>query len=185
MPPDEFADLCAELRLDYVAMMFCDDEAAFEKQLADVRRARPILINCHPAATHFDARARRRVLPNGDGHGEGRGRARSSTRRTGRAASTRPWTTQRYPRGDPGAAHHRRLQSLHDGGRGQHEGPRLQGDDGRGDRAHRPHPRARRVRARPAGARSARGRLACAGRATTSAGGTASSKRGSPRAGPS
>lgn len=53
MPPDEFADLCAELRLDYVAMMFCDDEAEFEKQLADVRRARPILINCHPGRDWF------------------------------------------------------------------------------------------------------------------------------------
>ena len=29
MDPDEFADVTGELGLDYVAMMFCDDEQAF------------------------------------------------------------------------------------------------------------------------------------------------------------
>ena len=54
MDPSEFADLCAELRLDYVAMMFCDEEAAFEAQLGNIREARPLLINCHPGRDRYD-----------------------------------------------------------------------------------------------------------------------------------
>ena len=38
MDPAEFADLCAELGLDYVAMMFCDDEEGFRAQLEQVKR---------------------------------------------------------------------------------------------------------------------------------------------------
>ncbi len=54
MDPDEFGDLTAELGLDYVAMMFCDDEAAFAEQIARVKRTRPLLINCHPGRDWFD-----------------------------------------------------------------------------------------------------------------------------------
>ena len=54
MDPPEFGDLTAELGLDYVAMMFCDDEAAFRTQLAAVKRTQPILINCHPGRDYFD-----------------------------------------------------------------------------------------------------------------------------------
>jgi hypothetical protein len=53
IPDQEFADLTAELGLDYVAMMFCDDEEQFRQQLAMLRRRRPILINCHPGRDHF------------------------------------------------------------------------------------------------------------------------------------
>ena len=54
MDPREFADQCAELGLDYVAMLFCDVELAFEAQLEFVKQARPILINCHPGRDRFD-----------------------------------------------------------------------------------------------------------------------------------
>lgn len=53
MPPKKFSELTEELNLDYVAMMFCDDEQAFEKQLAVIRKARPVLINCHPGRDYF------------------------------------------------------------------------------------------------------------------------------------
>ncbi len=53
MPPEAFAERCAELGLVYVAMLFCDDEEAFRTQLAAVRRARPVLINCHPGRDYF------------------------------------------------------------------------------------------------------------------------------------
>lgn len=52
--PIEFSDRTAELGLDYVAMMFCDDEAAFSKQLEAVKRTQPILVNCHPGRDWFD-----------------------------------------------------------------------------------------------------------------------------------
>lgn len=52
--PSEFGDLCGELGLDYVAMMFCDDEAAFRDQLERIKRTRPILINCHPGRDRYD-----------------------------------------------------------------------------------------------------------------------------------
>ena len=54
MDPSEFGDLTAELGLDYVAMMFCDDEAAFKTQLEAVKKTRPILVNCHPGRDYFD-----------------------------------------------------------------------------------------------------------------------------------
>ncbi|MDA1074432.1 MAG: hypothetical protein O3A63_06685, partial [Proteobacteria bacterium] len=52
--PSEFGDLTHELGLDYVAMMFCDDEDAFRKQLEQVKLTRPILVNCHPGRDYFD-----------------------------------------------------------------------------------------------------------------------------------
>ena len=54
MEPAAFGELTSELGLDYVAMMFCDDETAFRTQLAAVKRTRPILINCHPGRDYFD-----------------------------------------------------------------------------------------------------------------------------------
>lgn len=54
MPPEEFGDLCGELGLHYVAMMFCDDEANFRLHLDRVKRARPLLINCHPGRDFYD-----------------------------------------------------------------------------------------------------------------------------------
>jgi len=54
MEPAEFGDLTAQLGLDYVAMMFCDDEEAFRKQLEAVKKTRPILVNCHPGRDYFD-----------------------------------------------------------------------------------------------------------------------------------
>ncbi len=54
MDPSEFGDLTTELGLDYVAMMFCDDEAAFKTQLEAVKKTRPILVNCHPGRDYFD-----------------------------------------------------------------------------------------------------------------------------------
>ncbi|MFM1549872.1 MAG: sugar phosphate isomerase/epimerase family protein [Lentisphaeria bacterium] len=53
MEPEEFSDLMGELDLDYVAMMFCDDEQAFRDQLEDVKKTRPILVNCHPGRDWF------------------------------------------------------------------------------------------------------------------------------------
>ncbi len=53
MDPHEFADLCGELKLDYVAMMFCDEEDWFRAQLDHVKQARPILINCHPGRDRY------------------------------------------------------------------------------------------------------------------------------------
>ena len=35
-------------------MMFCDDEAAFAKQLEAVKQTKPILVNCHPGRDWFD-----------------------------------------------------------------------------------------------------------------------------------
>ena len=37
MDPVAFGELAAELGLDYVAVMFCDDEEAFRRQLDDVK----------------------------------------------------------------------------------------------------------------------------------------------------
>jgi hypothetical protein len=54
MDPSQFSELTTELGLDYVAMMFCDDEAAFAAQLEAVKRTRPILVNCHPGRDYFD-----------------------------------------------------------------------------------------------------------------------------------
>ena len=53
MDPDEFADITGELGLDYVAMMFCDDEQAFRAQLDEIKRRKPLLINCHPGRDYF------------------------------------------------------------------------------------------------------------------------------------
>jgi sugar phosphate isomerase/epimerase len=53
MDPDAFGDLTGELGLDYVAMMFCDDEQAFRDQLNNVKKTKPLLINCHPGRDHF------------------------------------------------------------------------------------------------------------------------------------
>ncbi|MDG2304517.1 MAG: hypothetical protein P8R42_07635 [Candidatus Binatia bacterium] len=54
MKPDAFGELTGELGLDYVAMMFCDDENAFRTQLEAVKKTRPILVNCHPGRDWFD-----------------------------------------------------------------------------------------------------------------------------------
>lgn len=54
MEPEAFGALTEELGLDYVAMMFCDDEEAFARQLAHVKQTQPILINCHPGRDYFD-----------------------------------------------------------------------------------------------------------------------------------
>ena len=54
MDPGEFSERTAALKLDYVAMMFCDDEDAFRVQLETVKRTQPILINCHPGRDYFD-----------------------------------------------------------------------------------------------------------------------------------
>ncbi|NKB99303.1 MAG: TIM barrel protein [Pseudomonadales bacterium] len=54
MAPNEFSELTNELGLDYVAMMFCDDEDAFATQLEAVKQTQPILINCHPGRDWFD-----------------------------------------------------------------------------------------------------------------------------------
>ena len=54
MDPVEFSERMDALGLDYVAMMFCDDEEAFRKQLIAVKRTKPILINCHPGRDYFD-----------------------------------------------------------------------------------------------------------------------------------
>lgn len=53
MEPEAFSDKMGELGLDYVAMMFCDDEQQFRDQLEDVKKTKPILINCHPGRDHF------------------------------------------------------------------------------------------------------------------------------------
>ena len=54
MEPSAFGEITGELGLDYVAMMFCDDEEAFTRQLAAVKKTRPILVNCHPGRDYFD-----------------------------------------------------------------------------------------------------------------------------------
>ena len=54
MDPVEFGELTAQLGLDYVAMMFCDDEDAFRQQLDHVKKTKPILVNCHPGRDWFD-----------------------------------------------------------------------------------------------------------------------------------
>ncbi len=54
LSPEAFAHRCDELGLHYVAMMFCDDEANFRLHFDRVKRARPILINCHPGRDHYD-----------------------------------------------------------------------------------------------------------------------------------
>jgi len=54
MDPSAFGELTEELGLDYVAMMFCDDEDAFAKQLENVKKTKPILVNCHPGRDYFD-----------------------------------------------------------------------------------------------------------------------------------
>jgi hypothetical protein len=54
MDPEAFGLLTEDLGLDYVAMMFCDDEQAFARQLAHVKQTEPILINCHPGRDYFD-----------------------------------------------------------------------------------------------------------------------------------
>ena len=50
----EFANYIDELGLEYVAMIFCDTEQAFEEQLTEVINRRPILINCHPGRDFWD-----------------------------------------------------------------------------------------------------------------------------------
>ena len=54
MDPEAFGDLTGELGLEYVAMMFCDDEQAFRDQLDNIKKTKPILINCHPGRDWFD-----------------------------------------------------------------------------------------------------------------------------------
>lgn len=54
MDPSQFSELTGELGLDYVAMMFCDDEEAFCTQLAVIKKTRPLLVNCHPGRDYFD-----------------------------------------------------------------------------------------------------------------------------------
>ena len=54
MDPSEFGELTMELGLDYVAMLFCDDEDSFSTQLASLRKTNPILVNCHPGRDYFD-----------------------------------------------------------------------------------------------------------------------------------
>ena len=45
MDAQEFADYTDELGLEYVAMVFCDTEKAFEEQLTELINRKPILIN--------------------------------------------------------------------------------------------------------------------------------------------
>lgn len=54
MDPEAFGEKTQALGLDYVAMMFCDDEQAFARQLEHIRKTQPILINCHPGRDYFD-----------------------------------------------------------------------------------------------------------------------------------
>jgi hypothetical protein len=54
MDPAKFGDLSQELGLEYVAMMFCDNEEAFRCQLDDIKLTKPILINCHPGRDFYD-----------------------------------------------------------------------------------------------------------------------------------
>jgi hypothetical protein len=54
MTPEAFDECTHTLGLDYVAMMFCDDEEAFRAQLEAVKRTRPLLVNCHPGRDWFD-----------------------------------------------------------------------------------------------------------------------------------
>jgi sugar phosphate isomerase/epimerase len=56
LDPVEFAELTAELGLDYVGMLFCDDESQFRPQLEELKKRQPILINCHPGRDFFDMR---------------------------------------------------------------------------------------------------------------------------------
>lgn len=51
---EKFGDLTGELGLVYVAMMFCDDEKAFRDQLENIKKTRPLIINCHPGRDFFD-----------------------------------------------------------------------------------------------------------------------------------
>jgi sugar phosphate isomerase/epimerase len=62
MDPVEFGELTAELGLDYVAMMFCDDEDAFRRQLDNVKKTKPILVNCHPGRDYFDLERSKRFF---------------------------------------------------------------------------------------------------------------------------
>lgn len=34
--------------------MFCDDDQAFREQLDEIKRRKPLLINCHPGRDYFD-----------------------------------------------------------------------------------------------------------------------------------
>ena len=54
MDAEEFADYIEELGLEYVAMVFCDTEQAFEEQLSELINRKPILINCHPGRDFWD-----------------------------------------------------------------------------------------------------------------------------------
>ncbi len=54
MDPEPFADACDELGLEYIAMMFCATEEDFRRQLVQVQRTRPVLVNCHPGRDHYD-----------------------------------------------------------------------------------------------------------------------------------
>jgi len=62
MDPNAFSEQTEALGLDYVAMMFCDDEEAFVRQLEFIKRTRPILINCHPGRDYFDLNRSVRVF---------------------------------------------------------------------------------------------------------------------------
>ena len=53
MDPSEFSEITEELGLDYVAMMFCDTEEDFRQQLDNVKKTKPILINCHPGRDYY------------------------------------------------------------------------------------------------------------------------------------
>lgn len=54
IPPEEFGDLCDELGLRYVAMLFCDDEVGFRLHLDRIKHTRPILINCHGGRDFYE-----------------------------------------------------------------------------------------------------------------------------------
>lgn len=95
MDPAEFGDLCGELGLDYVAMMFCDDEEAFRTWLALIKRTRPILINCHPGRDRYDFERGLAFFRNVmEMAGEVDAQVVYETHRTRLLYS--PWTTARY-----------------------------------------------------------------------------------------
>ena len=129
MDPFEFGDLTAELGLDYVAMMFCDTEADFKTQLEAVKKTRPILVNCHPGRDYFDLDRSVAFFNNVmEMASEIDAPMVFETHRT-RCLYSAVADRTHLERAAV-AAHHRRLQPLHQRRREQSEGAAVRADDG-------------------------------------------------------
>ena len=137
MEPDEFGDLTKELGLDYVAMMFCDDEKLSSKQLESVKN--PANSRQPPPGRLFRSAAKRHLF------NKVMEQASSMThkclKRTARGVLL-TMANRTHSECVAVAADHCRLQPFHERRREQPEAAAVFRHDGRRHRSRGPHSRA-------------------------------------------